>query len=60
MTFNLTQKYLKECLFYNEIKAVQDSIAQTEPNAVEKEKREAIEKNITEVINEIKSIFSEF
>jgi len=56
----IESKIYKECLFYNEIKAVQDSIAQTEPNAVEKEKREAVEKNIIEVIDKIKSIFSEF
>ena len=56
----IDSKIYKECLFYNEIKAVQDSITQTEPNVVEKEKREVVEKNITEVIDEIKSIFSEF
>lgn len=61
----------QECLVYNEIRIVKGSrsLSSTEPSEadkianegrVEKEKREAIEKNITEVIDEIKSIYSEF
>lgn len=61
----------KECLDYNEIGIVKNSSSSltTEPSEadkianegrVEKEKREIIEKNITEVIDEIKTIYSEF
>lgn len=52
----------KERLYYNEIGDVKysDSLSQTESSEVEREKRETIEKNITEVINEIKLIYSEF
>lgn len=61
----------QECLDYNEIGIVKDSksLSSTEPSVadkianegrVEKEKREAIEKNITEVIDDIKLIYSEF
>lgn len=62
----------QECLNYNEIGIVKNSTtlsSTTEPteadkianeSRVEKEKREIIEKNITEVIDDIKSTYSEF
>ncbi len=61
----------KECLDYNEVGIVKNSTSSstTEPteadkianeSRVEKEKREMIEKNITEVIDKIKTIYSEF
>lgn len=61
----------KTCLEYNEIGIIKNSTSSslTEPSEsgkienegrVEKEKREAIEKNITEVIDEIKLIYSKF
>ena len=61
----------KECLDYNEIGIVKNSTSSstTEPSQadkianegrVEKEKREMIEKNITEVIDKIKTVYSEF
>lgn len=61
----------KECLDYNEIGIVKNSTSSstTEPtevdkianeSRVEKEKREMIEKSITEVIDKIKTIYSEF
>lgn len=62
----------KECLDYNEIGVVKNKnstlSSTTEPievgkitneSRVEKEKRELIEKNITEVIDKIKTIYSE-
>ena len=61
----------KECLDYNEIGIVKDSTSSltTEPTKsdkianegrVEKEKREMIEKNITEVVDSIKKVYSDF
>lgn len=61
----------KECLDYNEVGIVKNSTSSltTEPTKadkianegrVEKEKREMIEKNITEVVDSIKKVYSDF
>jgi len=61
----------KECLAYNDIiirrstqpeksKTERTSIKMENENKIEKEKRETIERTIIEVIDEIKSIYSEF
>lgn len=56
----INKSIYKECLYYNEIGDIKFSkdISSTESNDVEREKRELIEKNIIEVVKEIKDVYS--
>lgn len=56
----INKNIYKECLYYNEIGVIKYSknFSQTESSDVENEKRKVIEKNIIEVVDEIKNIYS--
>jgi len=51
----------KECAYYNELSCIKFSKISfsTESNDVEKEKRELIERNIIEIVKEVKKVYSE-